>query len=224
MDFSEDNNELFIGLYDDYFKNETLFCSAFDELFNINKFDAPTKDDVDYFRQCLTQEENIDDEQFIEEILFIFINKLNVEEIRQLSHLTSYFTNDINVVIAFDKLKDLHDKLVRQNDNHYNIIDFLNFLLFEPIEFLRHEKTYLESLGFYYSVDLLKSFMLITKTEICNGKTPCVLSYICANSTMIHELMTDKYNDIEIPRYIPDKDQYGNDYFDIIITKFYENI
>ena len=215
-----------IGLYDDYFKYETVFCSAFDELFDMNKYKKATEEDIEYLRNCLQHEVNIDDNVFIEQLLFIFSNKLNVELIRKLTHLTDYFTNNINVFTAFSKLKDLYEKITQNNegDKYYNVVSFLRFLLFEPIEFLRSEKQYIDTLGFHYTPNLLKDYKQLVKRDIYNGKTPCILSFICSNSGTVHELVRKENKDLLMPKYIPDKDQYGNDYFDIIILQFYQTM
>lgn len=228
MDFSDNiNNDDIIGLYDDYFKDKPLFCEAFDELFNINKYKKPTNEDIEYLRKCLTDEENIDDNKFIDQLLYIFTNKLNVEDIRRLSHNSDYFTNNINVLTAFDKLKNLYNKIIigdNVNNEHNNIIDYLKFLLFEPIEFLRNEKQYLELMNFHYTHNLLKSFISLTKPDIYDGKTPCILSFVCSNSAIIHELFNNENSCLLIPNYIPDINQIGNDYFEIIISEFYSTM
>lgn len=229
MDLLNENE--IIGLYDDFFKDETYFCSAFDKLFNLNKYKQATNDDIKSLQQYLTKEELIEDDKFVNQLLFIFCNGFNVEIIRMLSHSTKYFDNDINIFVAFNKLKDLYEKLIsKQHDdkestqhNNDNIISFLKFMLFEPIEFLRSEKKELESLGFYHNEDLLESFKRFAKIEIHNGKTPCVLSFICPNSSVIHELFTNKYKDVIIPQYIPDIDVNGDDYFNNVITFIYQN-
>ena len=107
MDLLNENE--IIGLYDDFFKDETYFCSAFDKLFNLNKYKQATNDDIKSLQQYLTKEELIEDDKFVNQLLFIFCNGFNVEIIRMLSHSTKYFDNDINIFVAFNKLKDLYE-------------------------------------------------------------------------------------------------------------------
>ena len=214
-----------IGLYDDYFKDESLWCSAFDDLFDMNKYSKATSEDVECLQNYLLHEENIEDTDFINQLLFIFSNKLNIDSIRRLAHVANYFSNNINVITAFNKLKDLYNKLTHEGEDEggrQNVISFLRFLLFEPIEFLRSEKDYIDTIGFHYVPNLLRDCCQLVKRDIYNGKTPCVLSFICSNSAPIHELMKSDYKEVLIPRYIPDKDTYDNDYFDIIISQFYQ--
>ena len=215
-----------IGLYDDYFKYETIFCSAFDELFDMNKYKKATEEDIEYLRNCLQHEENIDDNEFINQLLFIFSNKLNVALIRKVSHSNDYFNNTINVFTVFSKLKELYEKMTQngEGDKHNNVLAFLRFLLFEPIEFLRSEKQCIDTLGFHYTPNLLRDYKQLVKRDIHDGKTLCALSFICSNSGIVHELAKEENKELLMPKYIPDKDQYGNDYFDIIILRFYQTM
>ena len=219
------DNEM-IGLYDDYFKDETIFCEAFDKLFNENKYKRATENDIGLFKQYLQNELFIDDNEFVNQLLFTFSNKLNVETIRRLSHAAvPFYNNTINIMTAFTKLKELYDKLVaKHRDEDKNIIAFLMFLLFEPIEHLRTEHQHIHDLCFHPTVGLLNDMEPLTKRDIYNGRSPCVLSYICSNSCMIHELFNNNHKHILLPKYIPDVDQFNNDYFENMFAKIYESI
>lgn len=224
-------NMLLADYFDEF--DTRPFCEMFDELFSMDKYQPCTFAEKTLLKKLLKEEEGIDDDGFIKDLLFVFTNGLSVQDVRRIAHNSDFFSNSLNIITAFQKLKDVYTKIqpviisghCPWNDDQsiivqlHHISHFLHFVLFEPIEFLRDCLSDIHDCWFFPTKRLIKDFIKISSHKLHDGKTPCILSFICSNTTVVHELFSKRFAMVIPDKYIPDMDADGNDYFDNLVTR-----
>lgn len=198
------------------------FSEAFDEIFNLVNYASPSQEEQTTLRKLLESLADIRDNDFVNDLSILFSTRAQVQVIRQASHYKQ-FRNNMDVISAFRILKQLHDSL-EDTEEFSNIKAFLRYLLFEPIAVLRDHVKQLKSMGFKSLNNTLKSLLPTIDIKLFNGETPCMLSFICNDSTHVHELFRPEYKEAEFSKYLPDFDANGKDYFELMIESAYESV
>ena len=163
----------------------------------------------------------LNDEGLNEFLKKMFVNKSSIDIIREICTSKQFKRFNIDVKICFDKLHKFDEELT---DEHKEIKKFINFLLFEPVEYLREIVKGLTENHFHNKKNVIKDFLEAGDlTKLYDGKTPMIISYLCVSSDPVHNLYSREFRGGKFAEFIPDTDAEGNDYFSLMFKSVIKN-
>lgn len=203
----------------DYFdsRKNQYFQEAFDEVYNFLPIWSPSSQEIEEFNKIVDEELGIEDVEFNTIIKSLFTAEISIDAIRKISHNHGFKTS-IDTTIAFNKLKKLYDRIENKN-----IINFIFFLIFEPMEYIKEIVKGIKDNNFRELKNTLKDFIQCGDFTIKQGKSPMVIDMFCNSDDIIHKLFTDEYYEIPFDKMIPTKDTIGKDYFENMIESVIRN-
>lgn len=160
------------------------------------------------------------EKEFKNIITSLYDNVFSFDLVKTISTTTGFNTN-LNIVKAYEYIRHIYDNLPK-DEQYNNIKVYLFTLLFEPVEHMRRlmkkiHETHIKDLN-----DTVKDFLNTLPLKLAKGRTPCLLSMICINSTeSIHELFTPEFTEATFSINLPDIDENGVDYFDNVFKSVY---
>lgn len=223
-------NNLFIILtiilfmISEYFDNmeNNYFQEAFDEVYELIDYITlkPTDEDITELQQYFQIVQL--DESISKILIELFQHIVSVKDIRVMSRNNYFEDVNVDIKIVYDKLKHIYEDMKVENKN---ILTYLLFLLFEPMKYIENLYNKLISHGFSPVNNTIKDLLSIGKVQkIYDGKTCCVLSYICISDIVPHVLFQPHYAFATFKNNISDNNYFDNMIESAINSVTYENI